>query len=58
MGASLEQAYQRTELLEDFAKILLISNILGGPKPLPESEIERLKKLESERYRIRLVEKL
>jgi len=58
LGASLEQAYQRTELLEDFAKILLVSNLLGEPKPLPESEIERLKKLESERYRIRLVEKL
>ena len=58
LGASLEQAYQRTELLEDFAKILLVSNILGGPKSLSESEVKKLRKLESERYRIRLIEKL
>lgn len=58
LGASLEQAYQRTELLEDFAKIILVSRLLGGSKPLPSSEIKNLKRLESEKYRIRLVEKL
>jgi ribulose-5-phosphate 4-epimerase/fuculose-1-phosphate aldolase len=30
LGTDLEQAYQRTELLEDFAKFVLVSKILAG----------------------------
>jgi ribulose-5-phosphate 4-epimerase/fuculose-1-phosphate aldolase len=30
LGTDLEQAYQRTELLEDFAKFVLASKILAG----------------------------
>jgi L-fuculose-phosphate aldolase len=57
MGINLEQAYQRMELLEDFAKILLVSKILGGPQPLPEGEAQKLLGLESEKYRVALVKK-
>ena len=57
MGANLEQAYQRMELLEDFAKILLLSKILGGPQPLPEGEAQKLLGLEAEKYRVELVKK-
>ena len=57
MGTNLEQAYQRMELLEDFAKILLVSKILGGPQPLPEGEAQKLLGLESEKYRVELVKK-
>lgn len=54
LGTNLEQAYQRTELLEDFAKMILVSKVLGGPKSLPQSEINKLRGLQSEKYRVKL----
>mgnify|MGYP001064616284 CR=1 FL=1 len=53
-----EQAYQRTEHLEDFAKILLVSKLLGGPVSLPRVEIEKLKGLKSIEYRVKLAKEL
>jgi len=58
LGANLEQAYQRTEHLEDFAKILLVSRLLGGAVSLPPQEIEKLKSLKSIEYRVKLAKKL
>jgi len=58
LGANLEQAYQRTEHLEDFAKILLVSKLLGGPVNLPTDEIEKLKGLKSIEYRVKLAREL
>jgi L-fuculose-phosphate aldolase len=55
LGANLEQAYQRMELLEDFAKIVLIAKLLGKPKALPKAEIKKILNLESEKYRLKLV---
>ncbi len=43
LGANLEQAYQRTEQLENLAKILLVSKLLGGSVSLPKAEIQKLK---------------
>jgi len=57
LGSNLEQAYQRMELLEDFAKIFLVSKLLGGPQPLPHGEVQKLLGLEAEQYRIELVKK-
>jgi len=57
MGSNLEQAYQRMELLEDFAKILLVSKLLGGSQPLPPGEVQKLLGLESEQYRVELLKK-
>jgi len=58
VGANLEQAFQRTELLEDFAKLVLVAKILGGPKELPPEEAHRLRTLESERWRMKVAEEL
>ncbi|MFQ6095611.1 MAG: hypothetical protein ACE5NN_05665, partial [Candidatus Bathyarchaeia archaeon] len=58
LGANLEQAFQRTEMLEDFAKIVLVAKILGGPKELPPEETRKLRTLESERWRMKLAEEL
>lgn len=58
LGANLEQAYQRAEHLEDFAKILLVSKLLGGPVSLPNAEIEKLKGLKSIEYRVKLAKEL
>jgi len=55
LGTSLEQAYQRTEILEDSAKMLLIANLLGGPKQLSKDEVKKIRNLETEKYRLRLV---
>jgi L-fuculose-phosphate aldolase len=57
MGSSLEQAYHRMELLEDFAKICLVSKLLGGPQPLPSGEVQKLLALETEKYRMELARK-
>lgn len=58
LGANLEQAFQRAELLEDFAKMVLIAKILGGPIILPEEEVHKLRTLESEKWRMKIVEEL
>ncbi|MEM3478697.1 MAG: class II aldolase/adducin family protein [Candidatus Bathyarchaeia archaeon] len=58
LGANLEQAFQRAETLEDFARMLLIAKILGGPVLLPEEEVYRLRTLESEKWRMKIVEEL
>jgi len=43
LGASLEEAYLKTEVLEETAQILLISSLLGGFKPLPETEVKKIR---------------
>jgi len=58
VGASLEQAFQRTELLEDFARLVLVARLLGGPQPLPDEEVQRLRTLDAERLRMRLAREL
>ena len=44
MGASLEDAYNRMETLERIAQVLLISKMLDGPKPMPESAFQAILK--------------
>jgi len=56
LGANLEQAFQRAELLEDFARMVLIAKILGGPIILSEEEVHKLRTLESEKWRMKIVE--
>jgi len=55
LGASLEQAYQRMEVLEDFAKILLVSILLGGPKSLSNEEVRKIRGLDVEKYRLEYI---
>lgn len=55
VGSSLEQAYQRTEILEDHAKIVLVSTLLGGPKVLSEEEVLKIRGLKTEKYRLDVV---
>jgi L-fuculose-phosphate aldolase len=58
LGVNLEQAFQRMELLEDFARMILIAKILGGPILLPPDETRKLRTLESEKWRMKIVEEL
>jgi L-fuculose-phosphate aldolase len=50
-GQNLDTAYQRLEIVERFAKILLVAEALGGPHLLPPAEVQKLIAARS-RYRI------
>jgi L-fuculose-phosphate aldolase len=41
-GASISQAYSRMEIVEHFARITLVAELLGGAKPLPRVEVRKL----------------
>lgn len=43
LGRSLEEAYQRLEVIEHTAKITLAALSIGSAEPLPESEAEKLR---------------
>jgi L-fuculose-phosphate aldolase len=41
-GSSLESAYMRMEIVEHFAKIALVTHLLGNEQPLGEKEVQKL----------------
>jgi L-fuculose-phosphate aldolase len=41
-GSSLESAYMRMETVEHFAKIALVTHLLGNEQPLGEAEVRKL----------------
>ncbi len=41
-GSSLESAYMKMETVEHFAKIALVTHLLGNAQPLSEKEVEKL----------------
>jgi L-fuculose-phosphate aldolase len=41
-GPDLETAYQRMETVEQFARVMLTAELLGGPHLLPRSEVQKL----------------
>ncbi|MGA2613462.1 MAG: class II aldolase/adducin family protein [Spirochaetia bacterium] len=45
VGADVMQAYYRMEVLEMYARVRLVTKILGEPKPLSQSEITTLQKV-------------
>jgi L-fuculose-phosphate aldolase len=51
-GEDLFQAYFRMETVEHFARITLVSELLGGPKVLPRVEVQKLFDSRS-RYRVK-----
>jgi L-fuculose-phosphate aldolase len=42
VGADLEQAFLRLELVEHWARILTAAAVLGGPQPLPADDVKKL----------------
>lgn len=44
VGASLDQAYNRMEILERAAHVMLLAESLGGPQPIPAEALERLRR--------------
>lgn len=57
-GRNLREAYYRTEVVEESAKIFLISTAIRKPKVLTKEEFEEIASLESEAYRIQLLQKM
>jgi L-fuculose-phosphate aldolase len=49
-GADLLDAYFKMEKVEHAAHITLVARLLGGEKPLSESDIEKLRKTSAESY--------
>ncbi len=41
-GDTLEHAYMKMETVEHFAKIALVTHLLGNEQPLGEKEVEKL----------------
>ncbi len=50
-GSSLESAYMKMETVEHFAKIALVTHILGNAQPLGEKEVAKLQQVR-DRYKI------
>ncbi|HXA07148.1 MAG TPA: class II aldolase/adducin family protein, partial [Bryobacteraceae bacterium] len=44
-GSSLESAYMKMETVEHFAKIALVTHLLGNEQPLGEKEVEKLREV-------------
>jgi L-fuculose-phosphate aldolase len=57
-GRNLREAYYRTEVVEESAKIYLISKAIKEPKALTQAEFTEIASLESEAYRIQLLQKM
>jgi L-fuculose-phosphate aldolase len=57
-GCNLREAYYRTEVVEESTKIYLIAKAIREPKVLTKEEFEEIASLESEAYRIELLQKM
>lgn len=58
VGRNLREAYYRTEVVEESAKIYLIAASVREPRVLTPAEVEEIASLESEAYRIRLLQNM
>ncbi|MCH1641767.1 class II aldolase/adducin family protein [Paenibacillus timonensis] len=57
-GRNLREAYYRTQVVEESAKIYLSAKAAGTPVPLTDQEVADIAALESEDYRITLLQKM
>jgi L-fuculose-phosphate aldolase len=57
-GKNLREAYYRTEVMEESAKIYLIAKAVGTPKALTNEEYKEIQSLESEAYRVQLLQQM
>ncbi|GKS09201.1 class II aldolase/adducin family protein [Paenibacillus chitinolyticus] len=57
-GKNLREAYYRTEVMEESAKIYMIAKSVGEPRRLTEEEYKEIQGLESEAYRVQLLQNM
>ncbi len=51
VGGNLREAYYRTEIVEDAARVFWIASTIGRPRSLSEEEARQVADLEAEKYR-------
>ena len=56
VGKTMKEAYYRTEVVEDAARVFWIARSMGTPRVLSEIEAEEILGLEAERFRQRLLQ--
>lgn len=56
LGNHVKQAYYRTELVEDSARVFWIAKSVGTPRPLTQEETQAILDSEAEKYRQRLLD--
>lgn len=56
VGKTLREAYYRAELIEASARILVAARTIGSPRVLTPEEISQIRNLESEKYRMQLIQ--
>lgn len=56
LGTTLKQAYYRTEIIEDSARVYWMAKSLGTPRILTSEETAGILNLEAEKYRQRLLD--
>lgn len=56
VGSTLKQAYYRTELVEDAARVFWMSRSMGTPRTLTDEEADSILNLEAEKYRQKLLD--
>lgn len=56
VGRNLREAYYRTEVVEESARIYLLAKAAGTPRMLTAQELEDIRALETESYRIKLLQ--
>ncbi|HHV62601.1 MAG TPA: class II aldolase/adducin family protein [Firmicutes bacterium] len=55
VGANLKEAFYRAVILEEGAKIFVLSKILGEPRVFSEEDVEEIRNLGAEKYRTQLL---
>lgn len=56
LGVNIKQAYYRTELIEDAARIFWVAHSVGTPRILTQQEKSEILGLEAEKYRQKLMD--
>lgn len=57
VGSTLKEAYYRTEIMEEAARITAVSKIFGNPQVLNDEQCAAILNLDAEKYRQELVKK-
>ncbi|MCC3355930.1 class II aldolase/adducin family protein [Bacillus sp. REN16] len=57
VGTNIKQAYYRTEIIEDAARVFWVSKTVGVPQILSKQEQNKILNLEAEQYRQKLLDR-
>mgnify|MGYP001467764799 CR=1 FL=1 len=58
VGRNLREAYYRTQIVEQSCRIYMEARSVGIPAALTDAQLEEIRSLESETYRIRLLQQM